>query len=127
MTDHDPRRFSRWIPAVVWASLIFVGSSIPGTDLPSTGLAPVAHFVEYAVLGGLVIFALGAHRGRLAVLITGIALATLYGIADEIHQSFVPGRTPDSMDVLVDLIGASVGSLLALWVARRAASRKAEL
>lgn len=125
MTDRTSRPLSRWIPALIWASLIFVGSSIPGGNLPSTGLAPVAHFVEYAVLGGLVTFALGAHRRHLPLLFVGIALATLYGIADEIHQSFVPGRTPDPMDVLVDLIGASAGSLLALWVARGAASRRA--
>lgn len=123
MTAPTRRTLSRWLPSLAWAALIFAGSSIPGNDLPATGLAPVAHFFEYAVLGALVTFALGVDRKHLAVLLAGIALATLYGVADEFHQSFVPGRTPDPMDVLVDLIGASVGSVIAKRTLRRRTAR----
>ncbi|HSH41142.1 MAG TPA: VanZ family protein, partial [Arenicellales bacterium] len=41
-----------------------------------------------------------------------LGLAVLYGISDEWHQSFVPGREPDVLDVLADGVGAAVGILL---------------
>ena len=44
-------------------------------------------------------------------------VAVLYGISDEFHQSFVPGRTPDVWDVACDAAGALAA--LALWAAWR--------
>lgn len=104
---------------VVWAAAIFAASSIPGSGLPATGLAPVAHFVEYAVLAGLIMWTLLPERGDLASAALAVALAVLYGLSDELHQAFVPGRTPDPADVLVDLIGAVFGALLVRWWATR--------
>jgi VanZ family protein len=37
-----------------------------------------------------------------------IGIAAAYGVLDEIHQHFVPGRQPDVLDVLTDLAGAVV-------------------
>ncbi len=44
-------------------------------------------------------------------IIGSILIATFYGVTDEIHQFFVPGRTADVYDVLSDFIGASIGSI----------------
>jgi len=33
------------------------------------------------------------------------AIAFLYGVSDEIHQYFVPGRHPDVLDVVADASG----------------------
>jgi VanZ family protein len=41
--------------------------------------------------------------------VIAVALATGYGATDEFHQSFVPGRGPAFSDVLIDLVGASLG------------------
>ena len=38
-----------------------------------------------------------------------IVCATVYGISDEFHQWFVPGRTADVHDVMADAIGATRG------------------
>jgi VanZ family protein len=46
-------------------------------------------------------------------------LAVLYGLSDEWHQSFVPGRTPDVVDILTDAIGAAIGLLLVWWISQR--------
>ena len=53
-----------------------------------------------------------ATKGLVAVL-----LALAYGISDEIHQSFTPGRSPDVMDVVADTIGAGVGVAAVVLVA----------
>ncbi len=41
-------------------------------------------------------------------------VAVSYGMSDEFHQSFVPGRTPSLLDLLADAIGALVG-ISASW------------
>ena len=38
-----------------------------------------------------------------------LILYIIYAISDEIHQSFVPGRGPQLLDVIIDTSGASIG------------------
>lgn len=68
----------------------------------------VAHFGLFAVLGGTL--AWGRHRSEARVahgwlLLIGI----LYGMSDEWHQMYVPGRTPDLADWLADAFGVVTG------------------
>ena len=110
------RVLSAWLPVVAWAALIFTLSSIPdlGTGLGGWDLLlrKIAHATEYAVLGLLLLRALGRELPAAAV---GIA----YAVTDEVHQAFVPGRQGAAVDVLVD----SVGVLLGVYVLGRAARR----
>jgi VanZ family protein len=41
-----------------------------------------------------------------------ILFAGLYAVTDEIHQTFVSGRSAEVRDVLIDTIGASIGVVL---------------
>ncbi len=74
------------------------------------------HAPLYAVLAFFWAGALGAWRqvGRRLSLAFRLAvvMAVLWGILDEWHQSFVPGRDPDVFDVLTDLQGAILGTLV---------------
>ena len=101
-----PRALSLWLPVVVWAGLIFALSSIPdlGTGLGTWDLVlrKVAHAAEFAVLGLLLLRALGRE---VAALTLGIA----YAASDELHQHFVPGRQGSVLDVLLDSVGVAVG------------------
>jgi len=110
------RVLSAWLPVVAWAALIFTLSSISdlGTGLGGWDLLlrKIAHATEYAVLGLLLLRALGRELPAAAV---GIA----YAVTDEVHQAFVPGRQGAAVDVLVD----SVGVLLGVYVLGRAARR----
>jgi VanZ family protein len=94
---------------VVWAAVIFTFSSIPslGTGLGSvdTVLRKGAHMAEYAILGLLLLRALGRE---LPALLGGIA----YAVTDEIHQSFVRGRHASPIDVLIDTVGLALGIFL---------------
>lgn len=101
----------RWVPALVWMAGIFVLSS--RRDLPKVTdsalqevLLNAAHFVGYGVLAMLFAHALALPRhGK----IIACVLAVLYGVTDEFHQSFTPGRTASAADLLVDLVGALCG------------------
>jgi VanZ family protein len=96
-------------------------------SLPTGGIDAVSilgHFAVYAVLASLLTW--GLRREGLPMrraLSLALALATLYGITDEIHQSFVPGRDPDPLDLLIDALGA--GAALALIALRHARDQEA--
>ncbi len=102
-----------WVAALLWAGLLFWQSS--STDagglmvhLPA-GSDKVAHALAYFVLGGFASLATGSRPA-------GALLAVLFGISDEIHQSFVPGRFPDLWDLVADAVGALAGAWLAPWL-----------
>jgi VanZ family protein len=98
-------------------AVIFVLSGMSKPPAPVSVNDKIKHFVGYAVLGAVTMRATAG--GTLGGLTAGAALAawaiaTLYGVSDEYHQSFVPGRTADPADTLADAAGAAV-SIAALW------------
>jgi VanZ family protein len=105
-----------WLPVAVWAAVIFAFSSVPSlsTELGTwdTILRKLAHLAEYAILGALLARAL--RRPAAAV-----ALAGLYAVSDELHQTFVAGRVGAPLDVGIDAIGALAGVLAWDHLARR--------
>src|SRR5262245_6960432 len=103
--------------------VIFGASSIPNlTRLPGNISDKSGHSIGYALLGGLILRALAGGRLRDVTwsrVLTAIALATLYGVTDEFHQLFVPGRSADRYDVLADGIGATMAAAVG-WLASAA-------
>jgi VanZ family protein len=97
-----------WLPVVVWAAVIFAFSSVPslstGLGWWDTFLRKGAHLTEYAILGALLLRAVGRELPALAL---GIA----YAATDEVHQHFVRGRHASPLDVLIDAIGIAIGIL----------------
>ena len=113
-----------WVPTIGYCLIIFVLSSISkGVYIPSPfGVDKVVHFVEYGVLGFLLARLIvnarsGFSRGFLIGLV--VILATLYGISDEVHQSFVPGRNASPWAVLADGVGGVMGAFLYLGTGGR--------
>jgi VanZ family protein len=108
---------SAWLPVVAWAAVIFALSSIPdlGTGLGGWDLAlrKIAHAAEYAVLGALLLRAVGRE-------VPAAALGIAYAVTDEIHQSFVAGRQGRPLDVLIDAAGVLLGVYLLGRAAKRA-------
>lgn len=77
----------------------------------------IAHFGLFMVLGVLVFFLCRTYR--VCFRIPGDVswgITTLYALSDEIHQYFVPGRSCQITDVLIDSLGAVVGILFAAAV-----------
>ena len=135
-----------WMAVVLWAAFIFFMSAHTGADLDDgTGLtavikrwlvslaAPVfgpdtdvvsvaAHFAEYLAFGALLFHALwrtAPEQRRGLLVVAAVLIASLYGVTDEFHQSFVPGRLCDPADWLTDTLGATTGALAAWAVSRR--------
>jgi VanZ family protein len=68
----------------------------------------IAHCALYAVLGATL--ASGRFRASSSVPhVVLLVLGALYGISDEWHQAWVPGRDPDPADWLADVVGLALG------------------
>jgi VanZ family protein len=108
-------RWRAWGPALAWAAAIFAFSSFPGSAYPATGVPgadKLVHVGLYGLLGALCARGLrlgSSLRGARAMWLAA-ALAALYGMSDELHQRFVPGRNADWVDVIADAIGALLGA-----------------
>ncbi|PKQ37627.1 MAG: teicoplanin resistance protein VanZ [Actinobacteria bacterium HGW-Actinobacteria-1] len=114
-------RIASWIAVAVWASVIFWFSSLTGSQVPGR-YGSLGHFGEYAIFGALILLALETP----ARLLPAVALASAYGITDEVHQLFVSGRQADPVDWLVDTLGALVGAVVLGWLWRRILAGKAD-
>src|SRR3989338_6887274 len=89
-----------WFPPVLWAGLIFTFSSFPtGTTtdfyLGDFLIKKTAHIVEYGIFATLIFRGLiNSNVKKEKAMWFAVILAFLYGITDEYHQSFTPGRGP---------------------------------
>ena len=116
------RSLVAWLPVVGLAGLIFVLSGI--RDLHATTgtvdlvLRKGAHFTIYGCLALAALRAVHHHglRGRRAVG-AALLLAVLYAISDELHQSLVPTRDGNPLDVLLDAAGATTALVAATRLA----------
>lgn len=106
----------RWAQ-IVWplliASLIISASSRSRVAAPGiSNIDKVGHFLVYGLLATLVCRMRPGWRGAAL----GFVAASLFGITDEWHQSYVPGRSSDPMDWVADTLGAALAvSLYAGW------------
>lgn len=105
-----------WLPAVLYMALIWAISSLSLPDL-SIDRFPFRdkgiHAVEYFVLGFLVAHAAlrtWPERPRARIAAVALLVTCGWGVLDEIHQAFVPGRSSDLLDVVADLVGALAGT-----------------
>lgn len=122
------RRAANWrsaapwlIGTVIWMAIIFLFSSQPDPDDVGgqrfhVGVYKLAHLVVYTVLGVLVAGAMQPMTRRAAW--WAWVIVVLYAIGDEIHQAFVPGRTPLVTDVAIDAIGGLVGICAFVFLTR---------
>jgi len=148
--DRTPRELSpkrllvSWLPAALWAGLIFYLSSqsevaAPGPVGRLPGWTYIGHWCEYFILGALLFrgvwlsWGRGEGQGQAAPATAGapsgsgdlrwsrrylvaIVIGALYAASDEWHQAYVPGRTADISDWMTDLAGALLGALaVAVW------------
>lgn len=99
---------SNWLLVIGWCGVIFYLSAMPATKASSNPLLDhllhdLAHVIEYGVLLGLLIRALGENLSRWPKL--SFALLFLYALSDEIHQYFVATRSAKLEDIFFDLLG----------------------
>ena len=127
-----------WIPVVVIMIIIFSLSMDGSTasDYKSNGIADIiintfnlkninpfylnvlirkiAHFGIYFLLGVFIINALykTTNLSYFNIFIISIIISLLYACSDELHQYFVPGRSGEIRDVMIDLAGAGLSIMI---------------
>ena len=106
------RILSLWGPVVAFAGLLFILSGQREIPLADHVWDKFLHAIGYGVFALLVIRAFHGGLGPLAPRATLLAFAFTvgYGITDEIHQSFVPGRSPSGLDVAADAVGFALAA-----------------
>jgi VanZ family protein len=97
-------------------ALIFAFSSLPTSELPSFGMLDTlikkgGHFLGYAFLSLAYLYALPQQCTPKTRRWIAVALAFLYALSDEFHQSFIPGRRASLWDVGIDGLGATLAML----------------
>jgi VanZ family protein len=115
------RGSSAWLPAIVWAGLIFALSAQPDLRFATDAgldfvIRKIGHMGVFAILALLLWRAL-AGRASSRPWIWSFALAAAYAASDELHQAFVAGRHPSAVDVGIDAAGALI-ALAALRITR---------
>lgn len=109
------KKIIRFIPAIIWMGIIFYFSSRQTTGIGGDSywtrflILKSFHLIEYAVLFILINFALNS-------IFISIIVSYLYGVTDEIHQLFTPGRTSKFTDTLFDLSGIIIGFLVFKYI-----------
>jgi VanZ family protein len=140
------RRWWRYGPPIVWAILIFIGSSdlLSGSHTGSFLLGPLrrlfpqasettlalihllirkaGHLTEYAILAWLLARAFRTSTVeflRRRWFWSALTLVVVYSLSDEFHQSFVPTRGASFHDSLIDSAGGLLALLMVWWWHRR--------
>lgn len=124
---------SLWAPVVLYMIMIFALSaqhSLPQPPGPFNDKS--VHAITYGGLGALALRAFAGGRWigvTPGATVSAAALATLYGVVDEWHQSYVPGRESSVADAVADTLGASlaVAALYAWVIIARTSSKTHEL
>lgn len=98
---------------------IFAASSMsrpPGLETVEQHVSDkVVHATAFL---GMALLAIGNARSWRAAwslgaqLTAGVVFTVLFGVSDEIHQAFTPGRSPDVLDVAADTVGALTAAAL---------------
>jgi len=117
--SRDPlsRGLYRALPALLLMSAIFHASSFTFLTAPSLGFDRsdlLIHFSEFFALGLLTARMVAPDMNRMHSLRSFLLASSIvlgYGILDEIHQGFVPGRDSDGLDWLVDASAGILGIL----------------
>jgi VanZ family protein len=139
-----------WMLIVAWCGLIYFMSSINSYEssnqslfvakllnrliglvlgphafaFTETAVRKTAHFFEYLVLGSLLFMGF-CDRARIARTVLLVFLAgILFAVSDELHQSFVPGRTMRFVDCIIDTMGVVTALCVLLLTGKRASVRR---
>jgi VanZ family protein len=116
------------LPWIAIMTAVTIQSSFAGIRIPA-GIQfsdKILHFIVFGILGWFL--ARGLYYSRIKILKTHFVIAAciiglIFAFSDELHQSFVPGRSAEFLDWTADGLGIFVFSILYYLFSR---SRKAD-
>ena len=97
----------KFIPFLILCAVISWLSHLPGEaisyPMPFDGVDKLVHVFGFTAVGLSAIWPLKNHFGF------ALALGSGFGLVDEWHQHFIPGRHSDALDVVADALGVLIG------------------
>jgi VanZ family protein len=109
-----------WFPLWAYSAIIFLISSLPASSIGFTHVVwdKLLHTLEYTVLGFLAARAFAQHNKESGLVLWAICVVFCFGfgLTDEFHQSFVPGRESALNDAYADLLGGAIGAGIYLFI-----------
>lgn len=98
---------------LIYAAGIFIESSLPGDNFPEIDVTLIDKYVHFIIYFGLCLLFFYSLKNQTkftklhsSPFFFAWLFASLYGITDELHQYFVPGRSSDILDWVADTTGA---------------------
>jgi VanZ family protein len=113
-----------YLPLILYWILLFIATSLPTTNLPSVAVSDkIKHFSAFFGLSVLLSLTL-LYQNRIILfkkhfLSVALIISSFYGLLDEIHQGFIPGRNNEFLDWVADSLGAMVGVLLVYYLLKK--------
>jgi VanZ family protein len=104
-----------WGISILLMAIIFIFSATPAKNLPNFGsfdywVKKGGHMLGYGTLALSYWYGLKWNKKQIW---WAWFLAVIYAISDEFHQSFIPGRHPSPLDVILfDSTGAAITLLI---------------
>jgi len=106
------KKLTKWLPAILIMGIIFALSSVKGVTINEIGLGKESYHIN----GHFILFVLlcFAYFRATKNIILSVVLTMCYGVLDELHQLYTPGRSSSTFDIFVDSTGAVLTGLF-LW------------
>ena len=110
-----------YIPLIIYWIILLIATTVPEPEVPSFGVGDkFKHFGAYLGLAVLLSFTLHYQNKNLLFkkyfLFAAWIIATFYGMLDEFHQSFIPGRSAEFLDWFADAVGAAAGCIFIYYL-----------
>jgi len=110
-----------WIIVIGIMAIIFSLSSFGGLGTSSKGdlgiFSIIYHFFAFFFLNLFLLFSL-VRGNRKEFILVAVIISIFYGITDEFHQYFVPGRVSDFFDIMVNNVGVFFSTLFYMFFLR---------
>jgi VanZ family protein len=113
-----------YIPLIVYWIFLLLATSLPTTSLPSVAVSDkIKHFLAFFGLSILLSLTFMYQNKNQALkkyfLVAALITTSFYGLIDEIHQSFIPGRYCEFLDWAADSLGGVAGVLLVYFLIKK--------
>jgi VanZ family protein len=129
-------KFVVWyLPAILWGLVILTLTSLPKLTPPPLGFKAqdkVYHLLVYAIFAFLWLRAGVKDQPDYPRLVLWrcVLYVALFGILDELHQLFIPGRQADVLDAAADISGVLLGvfmyKVILNMILKRKSARQAQ-
>jgi len=113
-----------YLPLILYWILLFIATSLPTAYLPSVAVSDkIKHFSAFFGLSVLLSLTL-LYQNKVVLfkkyfLSVALIISSFYGLLDEIHQGFIPGRNNEFLDWVADSLGAAAGVLLVSYLLKK--------